>query len=330
MAFTLAEHWVWDLWVADDGDRFHLYYLHAPMSLGDPHLRHRNARVGHAVSDDLREWTDLGVCLTPSGGAAVDADATWTGSIVRGTDGTWRLFYTGSRFLAPDSVANIETVALATSTDLHTWVKQPELALSADPALYETFGTSLWREEAWRDPWVMPAPHGTGWWMLLTARATTGEDELDRGVVGLAVSEDLESWRPAAALSAPGAGFSHLEVPQVIEIDGHRVLLFSCDTPALAGARGETGERGGIWWVELVPTGAVGPELIDVSTASLLVDDSLYAGRAVLDRDGSWVMLAFRNLSESSEFTGGITDPMPLSWSEGDGLRLGVAAEVCR
>ena len=30
MTFTLDSHWVWDFWLADDGDLFHMYYLHAP------------------------------------------------------------------------------------------------------------------------------------------------------------------------------------------------------------------------------------------------------------------------------------------------------------
>ena len=59
LAFRLPDHWVWDFWLADDGDRYHLFYLHAPKSLGDPQLRHRNARIGHASSTDLR-WTNHG------------------------------------------------------------------------------------------------------------------------------------------------------------------------------------------------------------------------------------------------------------------------------
>ncbi len=49
----LEDRWVWDWWLADDGSRFHVFYLQAPKALGDQHLRHRNATVGHAVSDRL-------------------------------------------------------------------------------------------------------------------------------------------------------------------------------------------------------------------------------------------------------------------------------------
>ena len=32
---ALPDSWVWDFWTADDGELFHLFYLHAPKSLGN-------------------------------------------------------------------------------------------------------------------------------------------------------------------------------------------------------------------------------------------------------------------------------------------------------
>ena len=154
MGFNLADHWVWDFWLADDGERHHLFYLHAPKSLGNPDLRHRNARIGHATSADLRDWTDHGRAFDPGSPGSFDGSATWTGSVVRGPDRLWRMFYTGSRFLSADSNANIEAIGLATSPDLFSWTKRPGPICSADSQWYETLGTSSWPEEAWRDPWV--------------------------------------------------------------------------------------------------------------------------------------------------------------------------------
>ena len=31
----LADDWVWDSWIADDGERYHLFFLKAPRALGD-------------------------------------------------------------------------------------------------------------------------------------------------------------------------------------------------------------------------------------------------------------------------------------------------------
>jgi len=309
MTFFRADHWVWDFWLADDGERFHLYYLHAPRSLGDPDLRHRNARIGHASSLDLSAWDDHGTVLGPGDATDFDASATWTGSIARGDDGVWRMFYTGARFLAADSVANLESVGVATSTDLHTWTKQAAPIVVADPAWYETFETGTWREEAWRDPWVFRA--GEEWRMLLTARNAHG-DPLDRGVIGLATSRDLQTWTVRGPVSEPGAGFMHLEVPQHLQIEGRTVLLFSCDTLHLTGAR--AGDEGGIW----VCAASEG-EPYPTASAERLLDERYYSGRAVQGRDGAWKLLAFENVGGDGEFVGRLSDPLALTWS-GDTL----------
>lgn len=324
MTFTLENHWVWDFWLADDGDLFHLYYLHAPKALGDQQLRHRNARIGHATSTDLSSWTDLGEVLAPGEAGDFDETATWTGSIVRGDDGDWRMFYAGSRFLTADSHANIETIGLAKSADLHNWVKSTGPIAVADAQWYETLGSSSWPEEAWRDPWVFADPSGNGWHMLITARANHG-DESDRGVIGHATSKDLDHWDVQPPLTRPGAGFKHLEVPQVTTIDDRHVLVFSCDTAALAGAYAATGNPGGIWVSEV--SSLVGP--YDATAATLIAAEELYSGRFIQDRNGRWVLLAFENGMADGDFVGVLADPIPVAWpSDGGVLSLTTESAV--
>jgi beta-fructofuranosidase len=310
MAFSLQHHWVWDFWLADDGELFHMYYLHAPTSLGDQRLRHRNAQIGHATSHDLVTWTDMGVVIQPGGPGAFDETATWTGSVVRGSDEIWRMFYTGSHFLSEASNENVETIGVAKSADLHTWVKSPGPITKADPRWYETLGTSSWPEEAWRDPWVFRDPNSESWHMLVTARSNQGADD-ERGVIGHATSSDLETWQVQPPLSTPGSGFAHLEVPQIATIDGRNLLLFSCDTAALSRARKARGERGGIWAFEL--GAAVGHYAVD--DAMLVAPESLYSGRVIQDRSGEWMLLAFENTADDSDFVGRVADPIPVAWS---------------
>ena len=62
--------WVWDFWLADDGDLFHLFFLKAPRDL-DPDDRHWHAVVGHAVSRDLTDWVEVADALGPSVGPGV-------------------------------------------------------------------------------------------------------------------------------------------------------------------------------------------------------------------------------------------------------------------
>ena len=57
MALRLEDKWIWDSWYAFDGERYHAFYLHASRALGDPVRRHRHPIIGHAVSDDLTNWT---------------------------------------------------------------------------------------------------------------------------------------------------------------------------------------------------------------------------------------------------------------------------------
>ena len=305
MAFALDDHWVWDFWLADDGALYHMFFLHATHALGNPHLRHRNARIGHATSTDLKTWDYHGRVFEAGAPGAFDETATWTGSVVRGGDGLWRMFYTGSRFLTPDTHANVETIGVATSPDLYHWTKKPGPISVADPRWYETLGSSSWPEEAWRDPWVFPSASGDLWHMLITARAKDG-DELDRGVIGHATSRDLEAWEVQPPLSATGAGFAHLEVPQVISVAGRTHLLFSCDAAKLAGSR--SGAAGGIWSV--ATEAAEGP--YPIASAQLIASEAIYSGRVAFDRDRKPVLLAFVNNAAGGRFVGTVSDPMPL------------------
>lgn len=300
----LSDSWVWDFWIADSGDEYHLFFLFASRALHDPDRRHRRASIGHAVSRDLVVWQRQADALVAGDEPSYDSVATWTGSVIQAPDGTWLMYYTGTN---DEPEGFVQQVALATSDDLRTWHKHPASPIvSADSRWYETIHDTIWTDESWRDPWVYPDPDGNGWHMLLTARANTG-DRNDRGVVGHAISDDLLNWEVTAPLSTPDGGFGQLEVMQVEVVDGHAVLLFSCLSNEMTPERAE-GRSGGIWAV--AAESVVGP--FDVSRAVMLTDDSLYSGRLLRNRQGEWVLLAFHAASETG-FIGEISDPIPLS-----------------
>ena len=308
--FDLPGSWVWDYWFADDGKQYHLFFLYASRALHDPDARHYRASIGHAVSTDLVEWTQVADALVRSDAPAFDDLATWTGSIVRHPDGTWFLFYTGSS-LAPDG-KNVQRIGYATSTDLHTWTKSGAPVLEAQAPWYEKLDSGHWHDEAFRDPWVYADPDGDGWHMLVTARAAEGPVH-GRGVVGHGWSADLRTWELREPLTAPADdGFGQLEVLQVEIVDGRPVLLFSClegdSTPARRTA------HAGTW---AAPAGGlVGP--FDIERAYPLTDSRLYVGRLLQRRsDGQWMLFAFRNEGPDGAFLGGVTDPMPVQWEDG-------------
>ena len=316
-----SDDWIWDSWLADDGERYHLFFLCAPRSLGDPGLRHRHARVGHAVSQDLRGWERVEDALDVS---VEGATSTWTGSVVRDDAGRWHMLLTSARWVeapATDALAAAhgvaQTVVRATSDDggLLRWSRAVEPVLEPDPRWYETFSRESWPVHAWRDPWVVRDPRGEGWHALITARVGHGPAE-QRGVVGHAWSPDLLTWSAAAPLSEPGSGFGQLEVCQVEQVEGRWVLVFSCLGDQVFGAQRERhGDDVGVWAVEA--PGPLGP--FDVAAAQPVTGADLYVGRLVREREGRWVMLAFDNATDG--FGGTITDPVPVGW-EGDRLVL--------
>ncbi|MFT4217197.1 MAG: family 43 glycosylhydrolase [Micropruina sp.] len=308
--FVLPEAWVWDFWIVDDGVRYHLFFLYASRALKDPEARHYRASVGHALSDDLTDWTRVTDALVRSDPPAADDLATWTGSVAKGPDGQWYMFYT-SATAAPDG-SNVQTISYATSSDLYDWTKAPGPVLRADPRWYERLSDGLWSDEAFRDPYLLRDPDGDGWHLLITARANHGPAD-ERGVVGHATSPDLRTWTPQPPLSEPGQGFGQLEVPVPVVIEGRNYLLFNCLDTHVSDARRATGTPGGVW---LAPSaGPLGP--YDIAGAQLLADRRHYVGRILADRSGQQMFLAFRHDGPDGDFLSGIIDPIPVGVRDG-------------
>ena len=312
--FGLPEAWVWDFWLVDDGQKYHLFFLYASRALQDPDLRHYRASVGHAVSDDLCEWQRVSDALVRSDAPAFDDLATWTGSVVRHPDGTWFMFYTGAT-LTPEG--NVQRIGFATSEDLMTWRKNPaNPVLQADPRWYERLADGMWPDEAFRDPWVLADPDGDGWHMLFTARANHGPAD-DRGVIGHAWSPDLRSWELRPPLTDPGKGFGQLEVLQTAQVDGQQILMFSALAKDMSAERA-VGITGGVW-VARAET-LLGP--YDLAGAQQLTNSDLYVGRLITDRQtGESRFLAFHHDSHDGTFIGEIDDPRTAHW-DGNQLRL--------
>jgi beta-fructofuranosidase len=311
--------WTWDFWFADDGELFHVFYLKASRALIDPNLRHWHATIGHAVSTDLRSWTEVPDALVPAQTPAFDDLATWTGSVVKGDDGRWHMFYTG---VDQAGAGLTQRIGVAVSDDLFVWTRSNDQPLlEADPHWYEKRADQSWPDEAWRDPWVTRDPCGQGWHMLITARSHTGASD-ERGVIGHATSADLQTWTAQPPLSAAGSGFGQLEVTQVETIEGRTVLTFCCLTTELSGSRRDAGETGGIWAINAEHV--IGP--YDVSRAYRITDETFYAGRLIQDRAGAWWLLAFHHTGKDGSFVGQLSDPMAVWWADDGRLSVGQAA----
>jgi beta-fructofuranosidase len=226
MVIALEKKWIWDSWYVNDGQRWHGFFLQADKSLGDPDLRHFNVTQGHAVSDNLVDWQHLGTTFAPSAGLGWDDYTTWTGSVTRGDDDLWHLFYTGT---TRAEQGLYQRIGHATSTDLHNWQRVGTgLCLDLEgpvAAQYEAaHAIGHWHDRAMRDPWVMRDPAGKGWLMYFTGRAPGAAEPNAGGAIGFATSPDLMTWTLQPPVFV--GGFGQLEVPQVFEQGGKWYCLF--------------------------------------------------------------------------------------------------------
>lgn len=299
------DRWIWDFWTARHDGVYHVFYLQAPRSLGDADLRHANATVGHAVSEDLRRWTVVGDALGPGDRGTWDEMATWTGSIIRNKD-TWYMFYTGAAKI--DGLVS-QQVGAAVSQDLTSWDKLPGPMISPDPRWYETLERHDWFEEAWRDPWVFKGSDGV-FHALITARSNEGPRD-GRGVIGHATSPDLFEWEVRPPLSS-GGEFGHLEVSQLVTIADRHLLVFSCQEDLVSPMRQERlGEHPGDRTYLLEASSELGP--FDIARARPALTPDFYSGRLVETFNGDWVWLAFHNFNNDGSFLGELSDPIPFA-----------------
>jgi beta-fructofuranosidase len=315
---ALEDKWIWDFWLARDGDDFHIFHLQADKALGDENLRHVNARsLGHAVSKDLENWNRLGTCFSVSDGPAFDDMTIWTGSVVRDEKGLWHLFYTGN---AKADACRKQRIGHAASTDLHHWSRAGDgLALDIDATLYEEYLPGLWDGRAMRDPWVMADPDGSGWIMYFTGRVPEGEDMNARGCIGFARSDDLYSW----TLEAPvyTGTFGQMEVPQVFKLGGRWYCIF-CNF-------GEHWSKGYAASYPGQPVNGTHYLMADhhlgpwhVAAGAFLDGNDpcrRYAGK-IIEKDGRLWLMAFNYWDGNDFFSGTIGAPLPVEADPETGL----------
>ena len=307
----LEDKWIWDSWFVFDGERYHAFYLSASRALGDPIRRHRHPIVGHAISDDLTNWTVVRDALIVSDSPAFDSWTTWTGSVVKGDDGRWWMYYTGT---SREDGGDVQSVGAAVSDDLLVWEKLGSEALvRAEATWYEKLDKTIWHDEAWRDPWVFK--RDGIWHMLVTARSNVG-DPKTRGVIGHATSTDMKKWAVQEPLSKPGLDFGQQEVFQYAEVDGVPILLFCCGWRELSEARQKAmGHQDATY--SLVVNRDFSD--VDFSKARPFLDNPVYAARLVQGKGGEWYLIGFVNEIDGV-FIGELSDPIPVTANAEFGL----------
>jgi len=322
MTYVPDDWLLWDFWFAprhegDDG-WYHLFHLAAPRSLPDPEMRHRQARIGHAVSKDLVHWVPRGIVFERGEVGAWDDLAIWTGSIVW-HDGTYWFFYTA---VEQRSMTWIQRVGLATSTDLQHWTRHPyNPVLTADPRWYETAECNEQHHEPFRDPMVVRDEAAGCWWMFVCAFSRTGPDD-GRGVVALARSTDLVHWEALPPLGSAGV-YGELEVPVAVQVGGRWRIVF-CTQKHAAESIARPGShqpwRGNHY---LDGDTLHGPYRI-VEGPPLLAGDRCdwYAARIETQLTGEPLFFAWRQFDEAGNFVYGLSNPVPVEVDADGRLRI--------
>lgn len=318
----LPDKWIWDSWYAHDGRRWNGFFLQAPKSIEEPELRHWNVSQGHAVSEDLVNWTHLGTCFEPAERGAWDDYTTWTGSVVKGPDHRWHLFYTGACH-AEDGL--IQRIGHATSDDLHNWKRVGDgLCLDIAGDDYEQLRPGFWHDRAMRDPWVMRDPEGPGWLMFFTARSSGVQEPNAGGAIGFATSPDLMTW----TLQPPvfSGGFGQLEVPEVFSYGGRWYCLFCTAAQHFSAAQAKAIPGGPVTGTHyLIGEGPRGPWSV---APGPFLDGSLpcrrYAAR-ILETEAGLRIIGFRDRPEG-KFIGEISNPDPIEVDQDGLLRVAATA----
>lgn len=316
MALRLTDVWLWDFWCVTDGQTYHVFYLKAPRSPSEPEARHWNVRIGHAISTDLRQWIELDDALGPGSAGEWDDYTTWTGSIIKHQD-RWAMLYTGT---CKSEQGLVQRIGLAWSDDLVHWEKDiHNPVLKLDPERYEILDTSIWHDQAWRDPWLFVDPTDGRFHAFVTARTRSGPPA-SRGVIAHAVSDDLVAWSVRDPVTRPGV-FGHLEIPQLLMADRRWYLVFSA--PGLSLPSGVLGEDATVTGSHYLSSDSpLGP--FEWSTHGVLLADrqgSLYGTKLIQTLSGAWVAIAWENVDTDGRFVGALTDPMPVEWDGAPRIR---------
>ena len=219
--FTLPGHTVGDCWFVVHDGAAHCFFCTSPKLQPSWHWD-----IGHAVSEDLRSWRYVGLALRRGRSGAWDSQTLSTGCVVRHLGRFW-MAYSAIRRGENPPTRKVHRVGIAVSDDLFRWSKcGTDPVNQRDPRYYERLGPARSAFGQWRDPYLFV--EGDRIYQYVCARSKV-DDRSRRGTVGLAVSDDMLTWRVQPPLQVEPIA-TEIEVPQVYRIGGRYYLV--CCSPA--------------------------------------------------------------------------------------------------
>lgn len=164
----------------------------------------------HITSKNLINWEELPDAIPNGNSGSLDETHCITGSIIE-KGGTFYAFYTGVGKYGPN-------ICRATSSDLINWGKASEPVLKRGSDLYR-------QDDTWRDPCVFWNPEEKCYWMVFCARHPMKNDNSLSGVMGLAISHDLDSWCVQEPVWVPNLS-TVAECPDIFQYKDKWVLAY--------------------------------------------------------------------------------------------------------
>ncbi|MCQ2507482.1 MAG: hypothetical protein MJ097_01680 [Dorea sp.] len=193
-------------YVNDNGE-LELYYLYETNYNGSCYHP-----VWRYTTNNMISYRNDGLML--NFGTHSDPDpAIGTGSVLKGNDGLYHMFYTGHNDGGYQGKGK-ECIMHATSTDRQTWTKIPEDTFWA-PAGYS--------KDDFRDPEVFWVSEEACYWLLVAAR-----NDSMKGVTAKYTSTDLKHWTYKGNLYAPKQQHM-LECPDLFKMGNKYYLTYSWD-----------------------------------------------------------------------------------------------------
>jgi Beta-fructosidases (levanase/invertase) len=207
--------WVGDVIPFYDQGEYKLYYLHDKREEGD----YGNHTTWNLITtNDFLQFREHGVSLLNGTEDEPDRNA-YTGSVIKGRDEKYHLFYTGHNPNPSfcEEGKPLQVVLHATGDDGIHWTKDASFHLHGDAVIYERFD--------WRDPFVFWNEEEGRYWMLVTSRLV-GSSEKRGGCVALLTSPDLTNWEFKDPFYNPGK-YIAMECPDYFRMGDWHYLVYS-------------------------------------------------------------------------------------------------------
>jgi len=192
-----SEFRLWDTWIFQAEDTFHLFHLQNPVGSEWDTL-------GHAISTDLVHWKKQDDIFMKGPQGAWDSGAFLTGMVIPYED------QYAMSFAFP--VDGGQQIGIMFSKDLYNWTKHPENPVLKACQPYKP-------NDDWRDAYLMKVDDG--YEALICARMPDNQSCIAR-----MKSSDLIHWDVLPPIATPSV--SQCEVPEYFQIGDKHYLIFAC------------------------------------------------------------------------------------------------------